>query len=439
MKKIFLLILTISFTANIFSQDTLKTDDINKKTGFGFAGVPVISYNTDLGLKYGLILNVFHYGDGRNYPNPNHKLYLEWSRTTKGSGITQILYESRTLFKGLRTTFEATWFKEQALQFFGFNGANSQYIPAYEDELSGMYKSRIYYRQDRQLYKIRADVQGHLSNENFRWLAGLTYNKVDIGIVNTSKLNSSLSAYDELPDSTLFADYLAWNVLRKDEINGGYLNNLKIGLVYDTRDNDANPMKGIWTEVMLVNFPEFFGNTYSFGKLVITHRQYFTLIKKRLNFAYRLSFQPKVYGDMPFYALPFLYNTDIDRDGLGGSRTLRGVYRNRLAGEGYFFYNTEFRWKFLMFRWLKQDIYLALVPFLDGGLVTQKYKNFNTDNVPADRLKEFDYAKETMHFSYGSGLAIVLNYNFIVNVTYGLSHSKNDGDKSLYINLNYLF
>ncbi len=439
MKKILVLLLITSIL-KINAQDSLKTNQENVKTGFGFAGVPVISYNSDLGLKYGAILNVFHYGNGKNYPNPNHKLYLEWTRTTKGSGITQLIYDSRTLFKGMRTTFEATWFKEQALQFFGFNGTESKYISDYEDPQSEFYKSRTYYRQDRQLYKLRADVQGHITNEHLRWLAGFSFNKININKVDVDELNSGITTnYEGLPDSSLFADYISWNVLNKEEIKGGYLNNIKLGLVYDTRDNDANPMKGIWDEVMFVTFPSFFGNQYSFGKFILTHRQYFTLVKKRLNFAYRVSFQPKLFGKMPFYALPFLYNTDVDRDGLGGSKTLRGIYRNRIVGEGYAFFNAEFRWKFLMFRWLKQDIYLALVPFVDGGIVTQKYKDINLQDVPDNRKEELSYKNETFHLSYGGAFAFVLNYNFIINVTYGISNDINDGNRSLYINLNYLF
>jgi len=53
MKSLFLIlaIIIVAFSNQAIAQDSLKRNNINKKTGFGFAGVPVISYDTDLGLK----------------------------------------------------------------------------------------------------------------------------------------------------------------------------------------------------------------------------------------------------------------------------------------------------------------------------------------------------------------------------------------------------
>ena len=45
-------------------------------------GVPAIAYDSDIGFKYGALVNLYHYGDGSNYPNYDHSLYMEWSRQT---------------------------------------------------------------------------------------------------------------------------------------------------------------------------------------------------------------------------------------------------------------------------------------------------------------------------------------------------------------------
>ena len=66
---------------------------------------------------------------------------------------------------------------------------------------------------------------------------------------------------------------------------------LKGGIVFDTRDNKPNPMKGIWTEAVLVGSPGFLGGDHDFVKLSIIHRQYFTIIPENLSFAYRLDYQ----------------------------------------------------------------------------------------------------------------------------------------------------
>ena len=44
-----------------------------------------------------------------------------------------------------------------------------------------------------------------------------------------------------------------------------------------------------------------------------------------------------------------------------------------------------------------------------------------------------------MHSSYGAGIRVVMNQNFIVAVDYGMALDERDGDAGLYIGLNYLF
>jgi len=51
----------------------------------------------------------------------------------------------------------------------------------------------------------------------------------------------------------------------------------------------------------------------------------------------------------------------------------------------------------------------------------------------------FDVGAESMHFSYGAGLRIAMNQNFVIAVDYGFAADERDGDSGLYIGLNYLF
>ncbi len=439
-QQLFLLAIISFVNISIFAQqDSTKTDttEVNKKTGFSFGGVPIISYDSDLGLKYGVLVNLFFYGKGENSPDPNHNIYLEWNQTTKGSQLFLGKYKSRTLIKNVRTNFEARYTTEKALHFYGFNGYNAEYNNLFENEMDPLYKSRLFYRHGRRLLLFRADFEGSIIKNKLRWLAGVSYNKIDIDKVDINNLNKSLSD-SKLSDTSLYSDYVSWGVIKESEKNGGYMNDIKIGAVYDSRDNEANPNSGIWAEAILLTVPQFLGNQYTYGKLILTHRQYITLIKKRLTFAYRVSYQPKIFGTMPFYALPLVHSSDNTRDGLGGSRTLRGIYRNRVVGEDYVFANIEFRWKFVKFNVLKQNIYLALFPFIDGGLVTKKY-SFDESNIPQSNINEFHNSNETLHIGYGSGLAIAINHNFIITATYALANSSKDGTSGLYITINYLF
>jgi outer membrane protein assembly factor BamA len=417
-----------------------KADKI--KTGWNFGGLPVVAYDSDIGFKYGALVNVFHYGDGTQYPKYRHSLYFEWSRTTKGSGINQFTYDSEYLIPGIRVSAEASLLTEQSLDFYGFNGYESYYNAAYEDDESPDYISRMYYNQERNLTRMKADFQGKITGPDFRWFAGIEFNHAKMGTVDIEKLNKGKDDEDKLPEVPLLYDkYVDWGVIPTDQAEGGNTTLLKVGAVFDTRDIEANPMKGMWTEVQFLMAPSFLGNgDLAYTRFALTHRQYFTLAPQVLSLAYRLSYQSKLSGTMPYYMLPFVYNTApaLTRDGLGGAKTIRGVMRNRLVGDGFAYGNIEMRWKFLRTSIGKQNIYLALSGFLDGGIVTSKYK-INTSGVPTEDLSIFSNEKEKLHLGAGGGLHVVMNQNFVVAVDYGRALDPGDGESGLYIGLNFLF
>jgi outer membrane protein assembly factor BamA len=420
-----------------------KTDKIKK--GWNFGALPVIAYDSDIGFKYGALVNVFNYGDGSLYPKYNHSLYFEWSRTTKGSGINQFTYDSEHLIPGIRISAEASLLTEQALDFYGFNGYQSYYNADYEDDKSPDYISRMFYNQDRRLTRLKADFQGKITGPKFRWFAGVEYNHAKMATVDIKKLNKGKDAEDQLPDTALLYDkYVEWGVIPADQAHGGSTTLLKAGVVYDTRDIEANPMKGIWTELQFLLAPTFLGNgDLNYSRIAITHRQYFTLVPQVLSFAYRLSYQAKLGGTMPYYMLPFVYNTapSLTRDGLGGAKTVRGVLRNRIVGDDFAYGNIELRWKFLRTMVGKQNIYLALSGFLDGGMVTAKYK-FDMSGVPENDPQAQKLLKggdEKLHLGAGGGLHIVMNQNFVFAADYGRALDKGDGKSGLYIGLNFLF
>jgi len=67
-------------------------------------------------------------------------------------------------------------------------------------------------------------------------------------------------------------------------------------------------MRGIWSEIILIGAPKPLSNMESgFTKLVVTHRQYFTLVKDKLSFVYRLGLQSTIFGKVPYYVEPIMY------------------------------------------------------------------------------------------------------------------------------------
>ena len=117
--------LSLLFSSFLIAQEADSTSSKKEekvKTGFNIGGVPVVAYDSDIGFKYGALLNLYWYGDGSRYPQYDHSLYLEWSRTTKGNGINQVTYETDKLIPGIRSLFEFSYLTEKALDFYGFNG-----------------------------------------------------------------------------------------------------------------------------------------------------------------------------------------------------------------------------------------------------------------------------------------------------------------------------
>ena len=221
-------------TGTSFSQETIKT-------GWTFGGLPTITFNSDLGFQYGALVNLYNYGDGSRYPKFDHSLYFEVSRFTKGSGINRFFYDSDQLIKGIRTSVDISLLTDKALDFYGFNGYESKYNPAWEDDEDIDYHSRVFYKHERKLFRFKTDFQGKLVGEKLGWVAGFTYYHFDVNSVDIDNLNEGKDEEDKLPDvEGLYDRYVSWDIIPDEEIKGGPVTYLKLGVSYDTRDNEPN-------------------------------------------------------------------------------------------------------------------------------------------------------------------------------------------------------
>ncbi len=164
------------FSVNSFSQEKVKK-------GFGFGAIPAISFDSDLGFQYGAVVNLYHYGDGSRYPKYDHSLYMEYSRYTKGTGINRIMYDSERLLPNIRTTVDVTYLTDQMMDFYGFNG----YQTKYDADLSKTVRN--FYKNERNMFRVKADFQGSFGESKFGWVAGYTFYNFAIDSVNIDKLN----------------------------------------------------------------------------------------------------------------------------------------------------------------------------------------------------------------------------------------------------------
>ncbi len=446
MTKNLLFACSMCLSLTVFSQAEKQAEVIKKNWNFG--ALPAITFDTDLGFQYGAFVNLYDYGDGSRYPNYNHSLYFEISRFTKGSGISRFYYNSDQLLKGLQTSFDVSYLTDRAYDFYGFNGYESVVHTEWADNEDDAYLTRMFYKYDRKLFRAKIDLQGNITNNKFRWIAGMNLQNFKVGSVNIDKLNKGKDEADKLPSPAvqpgLYENYKKWGIINAEESDGGFVPAFKGGLVYDTRDNKPNPMKGIWTEAVLELAPKIFGAESSFSRVCFIHRQYFTLIPRNLSFAYRLAYQTTLSGNVPFYYKSQMITsvlTGASSEGLGGGKTIRGILRNRVQGDGVFLGNAELRWKFVRFSWIKNNFYLGLNAFTDFGRVTKmvdvKSKVIAMSSIPQPSY--FDWGAEKMHVSYGGGLRVVMNENFVIAADYGLAVDNQDGERGFYMGLNYVF
>ena len=443
LKKLIVLYVFIVFGSFslLASNDSLKVKD-SVKRGWNFGVLPAISFDTDLGFQYGGLVNAYQYGDGSRYPKYNHSLYFEISNTTKGNGINRFFYDSDKFIKKCRFSFDLSYLNDQAFYFYGFNGIQSNFNSHFVDSKQLDYKTRMFYAYKRNLLRVEPVLQGTLYNQ-LKWVLGVGIYHYDIMSVDVDKLNKGKSTNDTLPHQPgLYEKYNEWGLLPADQQQGGWFNHIITGIAYDTRDNEANPMHGVRDEILVGIAPSFLGNKSNSVKISLIHKQFLTIIKKKLSFCYRIMWQGNE-GDMPWYAKQLLlksYPLGANSEGVGGGKTVRGILRYRLVGNDFAFGNFEFRYMFGHRRLLSQNFHLGLNTFYDAGIVTRFIPIDFSKISKADFDSYFTNKKaDNLHQSVGLGLRVIMNENFIVAFEYGHAFVKQDGSSGFYINMNYLF
>lgn len=408
--SIFLLIL-------FFSVQQLHAQEQKVKKGWNFGPLPAISYNSDVGFQYGALCDIFYFGDGSTFPAYMHKMNVEVSRYTKGSGVYHLFYDSKYLIRKIRTTADLSYLTDKMMDFYGFNGYRSPYY----ESMGGSY-----YKIDRKLFRFTLDLQGKI-NDYFGWAAGIGVYRYRISPVKLEQYEGEMN---------LYTNYITAHIIDDQEAEGGTAAELKLGIVNDSRDHEADPAKGFFNEALLLASVDYL-------RFSLVHRGYIPIYKNKMTFAYRAGWQGKITGDIPFYMLQnisTLYMRQITNEGLGGLNTIRGVLRNRVVGDGVVWANFELRYRFLNFNFLGQQWYLAVNPFLDAGRVVQYH---NIEQMK-EQIQDFQpyYAyndPEKFHFSAGLGVKAIMNRNFVLSGEWGKPFDPRDGKNGINIGLNFIF
>ena len=444
-----------------YSTIGLGQEEQKVKTNWNLGALPSISYDADLGFQYGALANLYYYGDGSTYPEYLHSFYVEAAYTTKNYGLFRFFYDSKYLIPKHRLSVDVSYLPDAMCDFFGYNGYQSIYKDKWRNSKKYTaeegYKTRAFYKYKRDIFRFSADIQGAIHN-HWKWAAGLGILNYKIDIVDVKMLNKGKKPGKMLPDTLegLYEKYVNWNIIDASEKKGGFHPYLRGGLIYDSRNKESNPSKGMYIDAFLT-YSAAFGQQKKYNnlKLNLNFRHYIPIYKDYVSFAYRVGTQLLIAGESPFYTNTYMNTLYIQRvlyEGLGGGNSLRGILRNRILANGFAFSNVELRVKVWKFDIGKQHFYLGVNPFFDIGMITQAYK-FDADEIktimavasPEDKFSNFfnpdPKAVYLPHMSAGVGIKIAMNENFILSVDWAVPFDKQDGAglANLYIKIGYLF
>ena len=497
MKKFLSIALLIAVCISAFAQEE-KAKEVKK--GWSFGLLPTATWSTDNGFQAGAFGDVYYYGDGSTYPDPLHKISWEASYFTHSHRMRFYLaYDSKYLIPNMRVNASVTYMTDPLYSFWGFNGpASVQDYDLWSNRNTGLGNHLNYYGMSRNMLRVLANVQGQIV-PHLNWAAGINFwhwklgdmkdNGVKVkdadGNVIVDAAGNEKQYYNT--DVTLYNKYIALGAIKPEEAQGGMSLEMNAGLVYDTRDMEAAPNRGIWAEAYLNGAP-YAGNPktglYSpYLKACVYFRHYVSIPipipAGNPVFAYRLAWQQTIAGETPFYMIqnvPLLVQRNMISEGFGSSNTIRGLRENRILAEGFAWANTELRVKLVSFKLFNQFFYIAVNPFFDAGIVTRAYRGKILQGVIDDAaLANYDFsayktwledpknAKTKARFdavhdanytgtiydasnvhkficSAGAGLKIAMNQNFIISAEYAhCFYNPLNADPWIGIGINYQF
>jgi hypothetical protein len=319
--------------------------------------------------------------------------------TTEGRRDLTLFFDAPHLVGRWRLDAFVGFEKQIATPYYGL-GNRASYEPGLEEG-----ENPYYYRFGRERSVIRANLQRPFGRTPVRVLLGgrLAHFEID-----PTPKNEGV---------TLILEELGPGV----QIPGGYDNSLQAGLIWDTRNRESGPERGVWSEVLVERVDQALGSEYSYTRWTLADRRYFTL-RRGLVLANRVLIQ-SISGDPPFYALTYVQSSFEATEALGGSKSVRGVLRNRFAGEGLFVWNAEVRWRARDFSIFGKGAHLALIGFFDSGRVWEG--GVDLSSLVAN-----------LHHGGGGGLRVGLGPNFVIATD--LAGSEEAGLQT-YIGLGYLF
>ena len=391
-----------------FARFKPHVDDVEHKTEGSFlSGLPLVGYDTNLGL--GLGVGGYYTMDGKRTDGLfavtpyRHRFFLQAYATTGGFQQHELGYDG--IYVGntpLRVRALVVYQRNTNANYFGLG--SSTLAPL---SFHGVTHS-TYDAQTAAVTQAGAPNYNHYQYDNP--FASVTVEH-DFWGGRVRTLYGYVAQYDAIStldgETKLKADCAAHAVVG---CTGGWDNLLKAGLALDTRDFEPDPTRGWFIdatgEAGIHQSPSPV-ESGGYVRFTVAARAYWSPIPKLTNLvlAMRLLYSMQT-GQVPFYAADTLALTEADQYGLGGERTLRGYRQDRFIGPIMAVGNAELRWTFVHFKLLKQRFSVQIAPLLDVGRVFDGW----------GRLQLNDWK-----ISGGAGLRVAWNRSTVIMLDFGAS------------------
>ncbi len=375
--------------------------------GLKLKPLPLVNYNSDTGLGYGLALSLINFdGIRRDY---QWKFYIEYMATTGGQMDPDIRFDFPLLKIG-----------EQPLRLQGF--AEYKFV---------LFENYYGYGND----DIEIGYRRELEEAHY-----FDYQKTNpYGYITISMplLWGKTRGHDKTLDLILgtYADYYFFRRSSKDGrefasklfverpvgIDGGMALSFLAGARFDNRDFEPNPHRGTYNEIMFEISSTAIGSRYNFARMTVKHSAYAEPFPhyRRLVIAERIMID-HLFGGAPFFKAEKFGGVDTI-EGIGGNESMRGITKFRYKNDLKIVWTPEVRWRVGSLGPFLGDLWhFELILFSDIG---SAWSGFNTFNI------------SELLFTAGPALRVCWGEAFIVALDIGFSAN----DMGVYIGLDHQF
>ncbi|PTL82704.1 BamA/TamA family outer membrane protein [Vitiosangium sp. GDMCC 1.1324] len=326
----------LSTTTDSASSPAPAEQSSKKERGVDAIVLPLVSYNSDLGFTYGGVAGAYVYAPG--HKPYRHGIAVQAMFTSRGQQNHYLRYDGPQLIGPLRLEARLEYRRELHSPFYGPGNVSAQGFNGDE--------SQEFYNYKKGSPSAFVRLRGHPWGEDhpLQTYVGYSWRYTQVDPFEVSALAQ----------------------LKPVGIEGGPTGQIMAGVLWDTRDNESDPVRGGVEELALRVSGSATGSRYQYAGVTLSERRFWQL-GPRFVLAQRLTLDA-LFGEVPFFEW---VNTGgvSSSEGIGGMSTVRGIERNRFAGNIKAFSNTELRVRAFDFKLFGSPVIVGGVAFVDLGRV----------------------------------------------------------------------